>query len=218
MCINLNISTGVLNNTTLVNYKILSNMIFKAIEFAARAHAGQYRKGTDLPYICHPMNVCQILVGYKCSKEMVIAGILHDVLEDTSMTKADLEQNFGKEITDLVVGASEPEQMQGNWFNAFNWGKRKTNTLDKLGKSATGDILMVSIADKLDNIRSIKRDYRELGEKVWLRFNAGRAQQEWYYTSLARVFRARAVKEGPGFRALSEIFENEVQECFNISA
>jgi (p)ppGpp synthase/HD superfamily hydrolase len=61
-------------------------MIFKAIEFAAKAHAGQYRKGTKIPYICHPMNVCQILASLKCSPEVMAAGILHDVLEDTRIT------------------------------------------------------------------------------------------------------------------------------------
>ena len=193
-------------------------MIFKAIEFAARAHAGQYRKGTYIPYICHLMNVCQILGIYKCSKEVMTAGILHDVLEDTPTTIADLEKAFGRAVTDMVVGASEPDQVAGKKFKAFTWKKRKTHTLEYLANSASSDILMISCADKLDNIRSIGRDYRELGEKVWFRFNAGRSQQEWYYTSLAKIFTARAVNEGTSLRALSAIFFDEVQDCFKISA
>jgi (p)ppGpp synthase/HD superfamily hydrolase len=189
-------------------------MIFKAVEFAARAHAGQYRKGTAIPYICHLMNVCQILGYYKCSREVMTAGILHDVLEDTSTTVSELEKIFGKKVTELVLGASEPDQVQKKTFKAFTWKKRKTHTLGFLRETATGDVLRISCADKLDNIRSIKRDYREQGEKIWMRFNAGRNQQGWYYKSLAEIFLARAAGEGEVFRSMAEEFRKEVYECF----
>ena len=59
----------------------MSDNIFKAIEFAQLAHKGQYRKGTKLPYIIHPLGVMEILLRENASEEVVIAGILHDTLE-----------------------------------------------------------------------------------------------------------------------------------------
>src|SRR4030042_5810229 len=108
------------------------------------------------------------------------AGILHDVLEDPPATESDLEKIFGKKITEMVLGASEPDQVQKKTFKVFTWKKRKTHTLEFLRDTAPGEVLRISCADTLDNIRSIKRDYQEQGEKIWMRFNAGRKQQEWY--------------------------------------
>jgi hypothetical protein len=73
---------------------------------------------------------------------------------------------------------------------------------------------LISCADKLDNIRSIRRDHLELGDKVWLRFIAGRKGQEWYYTSLSDIFKERAVNEGMSFKILSEEFISEVDDFF----
>jgi len=61
-------------------------MISQAIEFAAGAHRGQYRKGSKIPYNIHPLNVGKILIEHGCFDEVVIAGILHDTVEDTPVT------------------------------------------------------------------------------------------------------------------------------------
>ena len=155
-------------------------MIFAAIEFAARAHSGQFRKGTKLPYIVHPLGVAKILLEYDCPEAVVVAGILHDTVEDTPVALADIRRAFGDKVAALVEGASEPDKSD-------TWENRKRHTIEYL-KTAPADVLLVSIADKLDNLRAIGADYERLGESLWSRFNRPRESQEWYYRSLADLF------------------------------
>ena len=81
--------------------------IQKAIVFATLAHEGQCRKGTNIPYIVHPMEVMQILTANGCNETVILAGILHDTLEDTQTTPEDILHIFGQEVLDLVLGESE---------------------------------------------------------------------------------------------------------------
>lgn len=155
--------------------------IFDALQFATNAHSGQFRKGTKIPYIVHPVTVMQTLIEYGASDDAVMAGILHDTLGDTPTTVADLEQNFGKRITQLVIGASEMDK-------SLSWEERKEHTLDTLGKCDDLDLLMVTCADKFSNIRSIIADHKKFGDDVWTRFNRGYDLQKWYYGGLAQIF------------------------------
>lgn len=157
-----------------------SNRVFKAIEFATKAHSGQFRKGTNVPYILHPLGVGKILIEYNCPEEVVIAGILHDTIEDTSVTLKDIGMLFGKDVQRIVKGATEPDRTD-------TWENRKRHTIEYL-KTAPIDILFVSCADKLNNIRAIKEDYAKIGDKLWTRFNRPKKEQKWYYQSLASSF------------------------------
>ena len=75
----------------------------QAIEFAAKAHTGQVRKGTNIPYIVHPIRVAEILVRFYCfSQPVMIAGVLHDTLEDTSVKAAAIRNQFGEKICEIV--------------------------------------------------------------------------------------------------------------------
>ncbi len=89
--------------------------VFHAIEFAAKAHQGQFRKGTKIPYIIHPIGAAQILIEYGCSEEVIIAAILHDTVEDTKVTIQEIEKEFGKEVSKLVEHASELPQETHSW-------------------------------------------------------------------------------------------------------
>ncbi len=157
-------------------------MIFKAIEFATKAHSGQYRKGTKIPYITHPLIVAKTLIQLECSEPVIIAGILHDTLEDTRVTFDDLQEVFGNEIADLVQSVSEPNK--SDWI----WENRKAHTLNHLKKEASHAHLVLSLADKLDNIRSIREDYERIGNDLWKRFNRPKEKQKWYYEQLADAF------------------------------
>ena len=179
-------------------------MIFKAIEFAVKAHDGQMRKGTPVPYVFHPFNVAKLLLDYKYPQELVIAGLLHDTIEDTPVTEEDIRKTFNNRIAQLVTGVSEKDKKD-------TWENRKKETIKKL-KTAPHDILIISCADKLDNIRSIKKDYKELGEKLWDRFNQPGDKQKWYYTNLSQVFSER-MKEFDKF-PLAEEFVTEVTKVF----
>ena len=157
--------------------------IFKAIEFAAVAHHGQFRKGTHVPYIVHPIGVMKILIDSDAPQESVVAGILHDTIEDSAVTNHDIVKNFGQEIAGLVKWASEPDKSN-------TWEKRKQHTIDVI-KAAPINALLVMCADKLHNLQSIYEDYNKVGESLWKRFNRSKEKQRWYYYALADQFEKR---------------------------
>jgi len=177
-------------------------MVFKAIKFVAEAHQGHYRKGTSIPYISHLMNVMKILIEIGCDKEIVTAGILHDVIEDTSVTSEQVERVFGKRVATIVAGASEPEHIRNGQGGKAPWRLRKQHTIAYITREATLDELLVNCADKLDNIESIKHDFNLKGERLWERFNAPKQEQQWYYCSVATALEQRATEFGEPLKGL----------------
>lgn len=147
-------------------------LIHRAIEFATLKHQGQYRKGTKTPYIVHPMEVMQILTANGCGEEVVVAGILHDTLEDTKTTKEELTYYFGERVAELVACETEDKTK--------SWQERKQSTIDRL-KSAEYAVKLIRCADQLANIRSLFDNVKLEGEKTWTHFNAGKKETEWYY-------------------------------------
>ena len=152
------------------------NTIDLAIEVAEHAHRGQFRKGTDIPYISHPRAVARILSDAGCSEELIIAGILHDTVEDTSLTLEYIRDNFGKKVAQIVQGCSEPDK-------SLPWEQRKQHTV-KFLKTAPLEVRTVTCADKLHNLLAIIADYEVVGDDVWDRFSRGKGAQEWYYREL----------------------------------
>ena len=155
-------------------------MIHQAILFATQAHNGQFRKGTDIPYITHPFEVAQILTENGCEAKLIVAGLLHDTLEDADVTPEQIENQFGKEILSLVQSDSENKSL--------SWEERKQETIDYLSQKAGMEELLLACADKLSNLRSIKADYSLLGDNLWSRFNRGKEQQAWYYSKVIDTF------------------------------
>lgn len=182
------------------------NMIEKAINLAARYHEGQRRKGTDIPYIAHPFAVAVILAQAGCPEEVIVAGILHDTLEDTILTPSAIEEAFGSRVAQIVQGASEPDH-QG-----AEWEERKAHTIRYLAKEAPLEVRLVAAADKLHNIRSIAADLREHGEKTWERFRRGKAAQAGYYRGLVESLCHR--QDNAGYERLFKNLEEEVQRVF----
>lgn len=152
--------------------------IQKAIVFAALAHEGQYRKGTNIPYIVHPMEVMQILTANGCNETVILAGILHDTLEDTQTTPEDILHNFGQDVLDLVLGETEDKSK--------SWQERKQTTIDQLA-DASQEIQLVCCADKLSNIRDIYVDQLLRGDDVFKRFKAPKEKLRWYFESIANA-------------------------------
>jgi (p)ppGpp synthase/HD superfamily hydrolase len=178
--------------------------IFSAVEFATRAHRGQYRKCTRVPYIIHPLNVAKLLIEYDCTDDLVVAGLLHDTVEDTPITLDVVTQAFGERIAGIVEHLSEPDKSE-------SWEHRKAHTLQHL-QDAPLDVLLVACADKLDNLQSIEEDLARLGDTVWARFNRPKAKQRWYYRGLAQVFVDRI--EGETSAALFSRFHEKVDDVF----
>ena len=159
---------------------IRKNRIEEAIELAAQAHYGQYRKGTETPYITHPYAVGLILMREGCSDAVVIAGILHDTVEDTDLTLECIRKSFGEPIAKIVDACSENKSLK--------WRERKTELIEKL-KTASTEICLVTCADKLHNLRTVISEYDVIGERVWERFHGGKEAQSWYYRSILESLR-----------------------------
>ena len=182
--------------------------ICKAVDFAAKAHSGQNRKGTDTPYVVHPFASAYSLLWRKCPPETVIAAVLHDTVEDTPVTLDVIKRFFGEEVAEIVKGVSEPDKND-------TWENRKKHTLENL-KTATINTLLVSIADKLDNIYAIHADYKREGDALWKRFNRSKEEQKWYYASLSEVIAQRKDSKtvidmaGSFCEAVKEVFGSEV--------
>ncbi|MBI4399407.1 bifunctional (p)ppGpp synthetase/guanosine-3',5'-bis(diphosphate) 3'-pyrophosphohydrolase [Candidatus Micrarchaeota archaeon] len=164
-------------------------MIAKAFEFAFNAHGNQKRKGTDIPYIIHPMEVAVILMKNGAPDYLVVAGLLHDVVEDTDIELSEIANNFGKRVALLVKSATEPQKLDKKVLldEKKTWKERKMHTIASM-KNSGREIKMLSCADKLSNIRSMIEDYRVLGERLWKKFNAPKKQQRWYYRSMLKTF------------------------------
>lgn len=158
-------------------------MIHASIMFAAAAHNKQFRKGTELPYIIHPLEVAQILSYIHASQEVIVAGILHDTLEDTQVTYQDLIHHFGETIASLVFECS-------NTCNG-SWRTRKQHTITKLEATKNQNVALVLCADKLSNLRSIVHDVSTIGSDTWARFSAPREDVLWYYGQLGKVIAHR---------------------------
>lgn len=161
--------------------------ITKAITFAAKAHRRQYKKGTNIPYIFHPVNLGRILIENDCIASVVIAGILHDVLEDTNTTPEEIKSGFGKKVLKYVLAGTEPNKDEP-------WEVRKKQTIEK-AKSASIRILQIMRADKYDNISQIQHDLEKEGDVVWERFSVPKQRLYWYYTSLVDIFLNRFTKD-----------------------
>jgi (p)ppGpp synthase/HD superfamily hydrolase len=121
--------------------------------------------------------VAMILSEAGYTEDEVVAGVLHDTLEDTELTEDYIENLFGEHVREIVVGCTEPNRLGKSWED------RKQHTIDYL-KTASSEIRAVSCADKLHNVRCMTADYEDIGERLWSRFKAGKVEQEWYYKGL----------------------------------
>ncbi|HAS80757.1 MAG: HD domain protein [Candidatus Nomurabacteria bacterium GW2011_GWE1_32_28] len=136
--------------------KLISENITKAILFAKEAHEGQLRKDNK-PYIIHPLSVGYILQSAKYSEDVIIAGILHDIIEDTKYTEEDIIKMFNSRVAQLVKGVTLNKDLPKE--------KRRLAYLENL-KIADNEIKAISGADLLDNRRAIITAIEE-GFDIW---------------------------------------------------
>ncbi len=183
-------------------------LIDKAIKFASRAHLGQFRKASDIPYISHPFAVALLLQEAGASNEQIMAGILHDVVEDTDCTLEELERTFGTKVAELVQACSE-------YDSSAPWESRKLHTHNFL-KTAPEEVLLIVCADKLHNLRCIVEDYEKLGPEVWKKFGRGEEAQAWYYSELVHIL-CREISNYPD-NSIFHQFKEEVNQFFKKSS
>lgn len=153
-----------------------THKISKAIKFSIKTHEvyqKQKRKGKDIPYITHPLTVGMILSLAGASEDVVIAGILHDTIEDSTdekkVTKQMLSERFGENVAELVNSVSEVKK--DSTAKERSWEERKAEALEHI-KHFSNDSLMVKSADIISNGSELIDDYDKDGEDVFLRFNA----------------------------------------------
>ena len=159
-----------------------SSKIYKAINIAAHLHDGQERKGDGLPYIVHPFAVALILLEHTSDEDVLIAGILHDTIEDTTYTKEQMEQDFGQRITQFVLDVTEPPK-------PLPWQQRKDGYLQHLA-GASYEAKLICAADKLHNLQSMLDAVQKFGEEAYKRFNAPIDKKLWFYEKCIKILKS----------------------------
>ena len=154
-------------------------MIYTAIHTAIAAHGDQRRKLDNDLYVAHPIEVGMILAKHGLPDEVIIAGLLHDTLEDTSLTYEEIQNTFGSRVAMYVAYCTEKNKKDP-------WKKRKIDYLKGL-ENAPLDVLYIVCVDKLVNLSSVDRHMEEHGPALWEAFNAGYEEQKWYYTAILEV-------------------------------
>ena len=178
--------------------------IKKAIQFAARKHAGQLRlEHEPLPYITHLFSAAILVAEDGATPdEVIIATLLHDTLEDTETTEEELERAFGPRVLELVKAVTEPKEVE-------DWKERKKRYLAQL-TLGPDDALLVSMADKIDNIESKLEAYAREGRAVLERFH-DQKDNEWYHGAVLRMGQERLPKH-PLTKRLAEAHEREKEQ------
>jgi len=150
---------------------IYTEKIQRAIRFSIKTHEvyqKQKRKGKDVPYITHPLTVGLILACAGASEDVIVAGILHDTIEDSigekKVTREMLEQRFGVSVADLVESVTEKRK-------DLPWAERKQEALEHIEQFSQQSVLVKS-ADVISNLSELFDDYTREGEATWKRFNA----------------------------------------------
>ena len=171
-----------------------SDKINHAFAFAAKHHDRQVRKGTKLPYLTHPANVAVILTRYDRDDDSIVAGILHDVVEDCvrdGYTREALEQRIGQKFGDSVLRSvlQVTYRRLDDEGTELSPAERKEDFLERLAH-AEDSALWVCAADKIHNAASLLSDLRRTIEpdSVWSRYSGGRtATVKWYRNVYERL-------------------------------
>ena len=143
------------------------SMFERALEFAMKAHRGQVRKGSSVPYIVHPIETALIVMTLSDDQDVIIAALFHDVIEDTK------------------YGAKESENKRRGEDKSATWKIRKQEFIDSLSDKPKEE-KVIALADKLSNMRATYQGYRKNGEAFWDRFHEKRkGMHAWYYRSVA---------------------------------
>jgi len=164
----------------------LSQRFDDAFRYAHELHGDQQRKGTAAPYIGHLMGVASIVLDDGGSEDEAVAALLHDAAEDHGGRERleEIRAKFGDAVAQIV------EDCTDSWATPKRpWAERKDAYVHHARKLAHPS-LRVSAADKVHNAYAILRDLRNIGERVWDRFNAAPDDVVSYYERLVRAYRA----------------------------
>ena len=154
----------------------------EAIKLAVNAHSGQTRKTDSSPYILHPMEVAAIVGDMTDDLDVLAAAVLHDAVEDTSISVDEIGSKLGERVARLVDAGTE-DKRDGRPPEE-TWKARKEASLKVLAESGDRDVKILWLGDKLANLNAIHRALVKDGEVVWQKFHqADPKEQGWYYRS-----------------------------------
>lgn len=193
----------------------LSPKFDEALQYAVIIHAGQIRKGANIPYISHLFGVASLAMEYGANEDETIGALLHDAGEDAGGDGRidDIRQRFGDAVADIVRGCTDAVTTPKP-----PWQKRKEDYIAHIPE-ASASVRLVSATDKLHNARAILRDLRLHGDAVWSRFKGGKDGTLWYYRSLVTAFREAGNSEliEELNRAVTEIEQLAAKPCGDAS-
>ena len=155
-------------------------LIEKAVALAVRAHAEQKRKESQRPYIVHPVAVALILAKHGFSDTVIAAAITHDVIEDTSITEAELRAELGVAVANLVMSVTHDDTLL--------WDDKKKAYIEAV-RAAGDEVKAISTADKIANARSLIVAHTKQGTDVWTHFNRGREKKLWFENAMLAMLR-----------------------------
>lgn len=181
----------------------------EALGYASRAHSGQRRKGSGVPYVAHLLGVTALVLEAGGDETEAIAALLHDVAEDQGGEErlAEVREEFGDRVAEVVRACSDTVVRPKP-----PWHERKPAYAEHLRETDDPSVLLVSLADKLHNTRAILADLRRDGPAIWERFSAPRDDQLWYYRTLADTYLERC--PGP----LTDELDRVVREIEQLAA
>ncbi len=163
---------------------LLTSRLEKAISVALTIHAKQKRKGDNLtPYATHPILVAMLLSKYTDDEDVVVAGLLHDALEDTKYSREQIKKEFGEKVLSIVEEVSDKDPKA-------SWDERKMNYLVNIPKKSK-EACLVSCADKVHNLNSLTALYQAVGDALEKRFNAPMGKKIWFYEQIYKAMKLK---------------------------
>src|SRR5438093_6281990 len=126
-------------------------LVERAFEFSESAHRGQFRKSGE-PYITHPLAVASILSQWRLDAQGLAAALLHDVMEDTTVTKVEIETSFGRPVAEMVDGVSKLDQIE---FTTREEAQAENFRKMLLAMAKDVRVILIKLADRLHNMRTL---------------------------------------------------------------
>jgi (p)ppGpp synthase/HD superfamily hydrolase len=184
----------------------LTHRYTRAVQYAIHLHMADLRKGTSIPYASHVLQVSGLVLEFGGTEDEAIGGLLHDAAEDAGGEPilAYILAEFGPTVEQIVRENSD--SITESKSVKAPWRERKEKYLADIAHKSPS-ALLVSVCDKIHNVRALNHDSRTQGEGHWSRFNALKDDLVWYYQSLVTCFAARIVDEpriGPAVQLLRE--------------
>lgn len=179
----------------------------EAVHFVFIAFKGMRRIKENIDLAFHSISVGLLLAEINMSEEMIISGLLHDIIEDTKYTYDDIKNKFGQKIADNVLYLSENKDIK-------DFKSRKLEFINRLDSQLNNDLIIVEIADKLQNLLSDYELFKKNGKEALTTLNTNYEMNKWYYLQMLNLFNKRIDSSNELLirykNIVKEYFENEI--------